>query len=226
MAAAKVVFHPGASEDYAAAFAWYYVRGITIASNFESEIDRGIRLISQNPTLCAGLSLITKGGVSSFANFPIRLSMNYTARMSWFSPSPTVGDDLTTGASAPPRSSRSVCQCPERPQTRCYLSADKDFIVVEGSMTSIGACTNCVRPASEYSNARKNFFDYTAKWINDRFLGCKFTIVKIQHPDHVHLGQLLCVPVRRQVKLTIFMFGCYLQNSEVHTILMKPLASF
>ena len=48
-------------------------------------------------------------------------------------------------------------------------SADKDFIVVEGSMTSIGACTNCAKPASEYANARKNFFDYTAKWINDRF---------------------------------------------------------
>jgi len=48
-------------------------------------------------------------------------------------------------------------------------SADKDFIVVEGSMTSIGACTNCARPLAEYSNARKNFFDYAAKWINDRF---------------------------------------------------------
>ena len=48
-------------------------------------------------------------------------------------------------------------------------SADKDFIIVEGSMTSIGACTNCAKPASEYANARKNFFDYAAKWINDRF---------------------------------------------------------
>jgi len=48
-------------------------------------------------------------------------------------------------------------------------SADKDFVVVEGSMTSIGACTNCAKPASEYANARKNFFDYAAKWINDRF---------------------------------------------------------
>ena len=49
MAAAKVVFHPGASEDYAAAFAWYYARGTKIAADFESEIDRGIRLISQYP---------------------------------------------------------------------------------------------------------------------------------------------------------------------------------
>jgi len=48
-------------------------------------------------------------------------------------------------------------------------SADKDFIVIEGSMTSIGACTNCAKPATEYSNARKNFFDYAAKWINERF---------------------------------------------------------
>ncbi len=49
MAAAKVVFHPGASEDYAAAFAWYHARGPKIASDFESEIDRGIRLISRHP---------------------------------------------------------------------------------------------------------------------------------------------------------------------------------
>lgn len=48
-------------------------------------------------------------------------------------------------------------------------SADKDFIVVEGSMTSIGACTNCAKPAADYANARKNFFDYAAKWLNDRF---------------------------------------------------------
>lgn len=53
-----------------------------------------------------------------------------------------------------------------------YLSArssDKDFIVIEGSMTSIGACTNCATPASEYGNARKNFFDYAAKWLKDRY---------------------------------------------------------
>ena len=48
-------------------------------------------------------------------------------------------------------------------------SADKDFIVIEGSMTSIGACTHCAKPATEYTNARKNFFDYAAKWIGDRF---------------------------------------------------------
>jgi hypothetical protein len=49
VAAAKVVFHPGASEDYAATFAWYYARGTKIAADFESEIDRGIRrrLIAQ-----------------------------------------------------------------------------------------------------------------------------------------------------------------------------------
>jgi hypothetical protein len=48
-------------------------------------------------------------------------------------------------------------------------STDKDFIVVEGSMTSIGAGTNRAKLASDYANARKNFFDYTAKGINDRF---------------------------------------------------------
>jgi len=49
VAAARVVFHPGASEDYAAAFAWYYARGTALASDFEREIDRGIRLVSRNP---------------------------------------------------------------------------------------------------------------------------------------------------------------------------------
>ena len=51
MALAKVTFHPGASEDYAAAYSWYHDRGAALAANFESEIDRGVRLISQNPLL-------------------------------------------------------------------------------------------------------------------------------------------------------------------------------
>jgi plasmid stabilization system protein ParE len=45
--AARIVFHPGASEDYAAAFTWYYTRGTALASDFEREIERGTRLISQ-----------------------------------------------------------------------------------------------------------------------------------------------------------------------------------
>jgi plasmid stabilization system protein ParE len=49
VAAAKVVFHPGASEDYAAALTWYYSRGSAIASDFEREINRAIRLICQSP---------------------------------------------------------------------------------------------------------------------------------------------------------------------------------
>jgi plasmid stabilization system protein ParE len=49
VALAKVTFHPGASEDYAAAYSWYHDRGTTLAANFETEIDRGVRLISQNP---------------------------------------------------------------------------------------------------------------------------------------------------------------------------------
>jgi hypothetical protein len=48
-------------------------------------------------------------------------------------------------------------------------SADKDFIVVEGATTGVTPCTNCSLPASAYSNVTKNFFDYAAKWINDRF---------------------------------------------------------
>ena len=50
MAAANVTFHPGASDDYAAAYCWYYDRGPTLAANFESEVERGVRLISQNPS--------------------------------------------------------------------------------------------------------------------------------------------------------------------------------
>lgn len=48
-------------------------------------------------------------------------------------------------------------------------SEDKDFIVVEGATTGVTPCTNCALPASTYSNVTKNFFDYAAKWINDRF---------------------------------------------------------
>jgi plasmid stabilization system protein ParE len=52
VAAARIVFHPGASEYYASAFAWYYARGSALASDFEREIERGIRLISQKPLRC------------------------------------------------------------------------------------------------------------------------------------------------------------------------------
>ncbi len=48
-------------------------------------------------------------------------------------------------------------------------SKDKDFIVVEGATTGVTPCTNCSLPASAYSNVTKNFFDYGAKWIADRF---------------------------------------------------------
>lgn len=48
-------------------------------------------------------------------------------------------------------------------------SADKDFIVVEGATTGVTPCTNCPLPASAYSNVTNNFFNYAAKWINDRF---------------------------------------------------------
>jgi plasmid stabilization system protein ParE len=49
VALVKTTFHPDASEDYAAAFSWYYKRGTVLASNFGSEIDRAIQLISHNP---------------------------------------------------------------------------------------------------------------------------------------------------------------------------------
>ena len=48
-------------------------------------------------------------------------------------------------------------------------STDKDFIVVEGATTGVTPCTNCANPAASYANVTKNFFDYAAKWTNDRF---------------------------------------------------------
>jgi hypothetical protein len=40
---------------------------------------------------------------------------------------------------------------------------------VEGATTGVTPCTNCPLPASAYSNVTNNFFNYAAKWINDRF---------------------------------------------------------
>ena len=49
MARTKALFHPGASEDYDAAYAWYLSHGIGIANDFEREIERCLRLIEENP---------------------------------------------------------------------------------------------------------------------------------------------------------------------------------
>jgi hypothetical protein len=52
-------------------------------------------------------------------------------------------------------------------------SKDKDFVVIEGAVHGITPCTKCM-PAGEeydgrYDNSVKNYFDYVADWINDRF---------------------------------------------------------
>lgn len=51
MAAANLVFvfHPGAADDYEEAFAWYFARGPALASGFEREVDRCLRLIAEAP---------------------------------------------------------------------------------------------------------------------------------------------------------------------------------
>jgi pimeloyl-ACP methyl ester carboxylesterase len=46
-------------------------------------------------------------------------------------------------------------------------SADKDFITIEGAVHGITPCTDC--QGGPYNNSVKNFFDYVAKWTNDRF---------------------------------------------------------
>ena len=49
VAAARPVFHPGASEDYESAFAWYSTHGPSIARDFEREIERCLRIIAESP---------------------------------------------------------------------------------------------------------------------------------------------------------------------------------
>jgi len=52
-------------------------------------------------------------------------------------------------------------------------SEDKDYIVVEGAVHGITPCTKCMPAGQEYDgrydNSVKNYFDYVAAWINDRF---------------------------------------------------------
>jgi hypothetical protein len=48
-------------------------------------------------------------------------------------------------------------------------SKDKDFIVIEGATHNITPCTACEKTPGQYSNVTKNWSDYVAKWINDRF---------------------------------------------------------
>ena len=49
------------------------------------------------------------------------------------------------------------------------VSADKDFIVVEGATHGATPCTACETTPGQYSNCQKNFFDYAAQWIKARF---------------------------------------------------------
>jgi hypothetical protein len=48
-------------------------------------------------------------------------------------------------------------------------SKDKDFVVIEGATHGIRPCTACERTPGQYSNSVKNFFDYVAKWIAQRY---------------------------------------------------------
>jgi hypothetical protein len=95
---AKVTFHPGASEDYAAAYCWYHDRGPTLAANFESEVDRGIRLISQNPSRWPKFDDQRRRFI--VRNSLIQLSMSCMVRRRLFSPSLTANGVPTTGKNA------------------------------------------------------------------------------------------------------------------------------
>jgi pimeloyl-ACP methyl ester carboxylesterase len=48
-------------------------------------------------------------------------------------------------------------------------SKDKDFVVIEGAQHSFAPCKPCEKTPGQYSNSRKNLFDYTAAWVNARF---------------------------------------------------------
>jgi hypothetical protein len=52
-------------------------------------------------------------------------------------------------------------------------SKDKDFVVIEGAMHGITPCTKCMPAGKEYDgrydNSVRNYFDYVAGWINERF---------------------------------------------------------
>lgn len=45
----KVPFHPEATDEYVASYAWYYERGPHLAVAFEHEIERTLRLIVDTP---------------------------------------------------------------------------------------------------------------------------------------------------------------------------------
>jgi hypothetical protein len=50
------------------------------------------------------------------------------------------------------------------------VSADKDFIVIEGATHGLAGCTPCSAVTGiSYTNARKNLFDLAASWANARF---------------------------------------------------------
>ncbi|HTH98837.1 MAG TPA: hypothetical protein VL574_15585 [Stellaceae bacterium] len=48
-------------------------------------------------------------------------------------------------------------------------SKDKDLIVIEGAIHDFLPCKPCEKTPGQYSNVRKNLFDYVAAWLNKRY---------------------------------------------------------
>ncbi|MSO20534.1 MAG: hypothetical protein EXQ56_08730 [Acidobacteria bacterium] len=48
-------------------------------------------------------------------------------------------------------------------------SKDKDYVIIDGATHGITPCTECESTPGQYGNSVKNFFDYAAKWINERY---------------------------------------------------------
>ena len=48
-------------------------------------------------------------------------------------------------------------------------SKDKDLVVIEGANHGLTPCTPCEKTPGQYGNSTRNFFDYVAKWVNERY---------------------------------------------------------
>ena len=48
-------------------------------------------------------------------------------------------------------------------------SEDKDLVVIEGANHGLTPCTPCEKTPGQYANSTRNFFDYVANWVNERY---------------------------------------------------------
>jgi plasmid stabilization system protein ParE len=90
-----VGFHPDASADYEEAFAWYFVRGATLALDFEREVERCLRLIAEAPFRWPAFDAERRRIV--VRKFPYSIVYEVRIDRSWFSPWRMGGEGRDTG---------------------------------------------------------------------------------------------------------------------------------